>query len=264
MKRGYWINTSAEKRLGYPTHGWNISHWGWPCRQCTFGSCGRNLQSCWCLCAVWKKESPVKQGPVRGARDELRQIKAKEVHEKFLPMCNLTARATEQSWPSECLDLSWQPMPQVHLLTEWRNTPSQSKKSPSDLDLMELQQDLQITAEFQVLKKLLLMPHQTSSSFSKTSMQTASGAGTFSRKKKKSEKKQIKGKGMSTFTGRKQPLQQFNSSFSSLVVYSTFSPTKDKQRHCHHRASLWKKVCRELLVWQQISPGILFWFLLCT
>lgn len=83
-------------------------------------------------------------------------------------------------------------------------------------------------------------------------------------KKKKSEKKQIKGKGMSTFTGRKQPLQQFNSSFSSLVVYSTFSPTKDKQRHCHHRASLWKKVCRELLVWQQISPGILFWFLLCT
>lgn len=66
------------------------------------------------------------------------------------------------------------------------------------------------------------MPQQTSSFFSKT----ASGALTFSRKKRETNK-QIKGKSPVTFTGWKQPIQQFNSSFSSLLVYRhNFTPLK--------------------------------------
>lgn len=118
VKQGYWIHTSAEKRLGYPTHRWNVSHWGWSCRHSTFGSFVLTLRKestelFIVLCAGWKKESPVKEGPVRSTRDELRKINAKEIHEKLLLICNLTARVTEQSWPTECLGLSWQPMHQV-------------------------------------------------------------------------------------------------------------------------------------------------------
>lgn len=108
------------------------------------------------------------------------------------------------------------------------------------------------------------MPQQTSSSLSKTSVQTASGALTFSRKKKLwKETNKRKKSGYIYWVKTAQIAIQFHLLFTANLQ-AHFHPTKEKQKHCHHRALLWKKVCRELLVWQQISPGILFWYLLCT